>query len=61
LEENRSGNIEKESLKNELPKGDPGRTIAKLLGVISFAVGRESILLSLSSYRPCSTSFYSLE
>jgi len=60
-EENRLGNIKEGLLKNKSPKGDPGRAIAELLGVVSFAVGRESVLLLLSSCRPCSTSFYSLE
>jgi len=62
LEEKRLGNINKEELlKNKLPKGDLGRATAKLLRVISFAIRREPIFLLLSSYRPYSISFYSLE
>jgi len=61
LEENRLSNIKEELPKNELPKGDLGRAIAKLLKVISFAVRRESVLLLLSSYKPYSISFYSLK
>jgi len=61
LEENRLGNINKEKLlKNELPKGDLGRATAKLLRVVPF-IGRKLVLLLLSSYRPYSTSFYSLK
>jgi len=61
LEENRSGNIKEGLLKNELPKGDPGRAITELLRVVSFAIRRESVLLLLSSYRPYFISFHSLE
>jgi len=60
LEENRLGNIKKGLPKNKLPKGDPGRATAKLLKVISF-IGRELILLLLSSYRPYFISFYFLK
>ena len=49
MEENRLGNIKKGLLKNKLPKGDLGRAIAELLRVISFAIGRESVFLLLSS------------
>jgi hypothetical protein len=49
LEENRLGSINKEGLlKNELPKGDLGRTTAKLLRVVPF-LGRESVLTSPNS------------
>jgi len=56
------GSINKKGLlKNELPKGDLGRATAELLRVVSFLVKRESVLLSLSSYKPYSISFYSLK
>jgi len=61
LEENRLGNINKDRLpKKELPKGDLGRATAELLRVIPF-IGRELVLLLLSSYRPYFISFYSLK
>jgi len=61
LEENRLGNINKEgSLKNKLPKGDPGRATAELLRVIPF-IGGELVLLLLSSYRPYFISFHFLK
>ena len=53
LEENRLGSINKEGLlKDEPPKGDLGGAIAKLLRVVSLSIGRESVLLLLSSYKP---------
>jgi hypothetical protein len=62
VEEKGLGNINKEGLlKNKLPKGDLGGVITKLFRVISLPTRRESILLLLSSYKPYSTSFYSLE
>jgi len=61
LEENRLGSINKEGLlKNKLPKGDLAGATAKLLRLIPY-LGRESILLLPSFYRPYSISFYSLE
>jgi len=61
LEENRLGNIRKELLKNELPKGDLGGAIAELLRVISLPIRRKSVLLLLSSSKPYSISFHSLK
>jgi len=61
LEENRLGSINKEGLlKKEPPKGDLGGATAELLRLVPY-LGRESILLLPSSYRPYSISFYSLE
>jgi hypothetical protein len=61
LEENGLGSINKEGLlKNELPKGDLGGTAAEVFKAISPLV-RESVLLLPSSYKPYSTSFYSLK
>jgi len=61
LEENRLGSINKEGLlKNKPPKGDLGGATAKLLGLVPY-LGRESILLLPSSYRPYFISFYFLK
>ena len=62
MEENGLGNINKEgSLKNKLPKGDLRGLTAKLLRVVSLTARRGLVLLLLSSYRPYSTNFHSLE
>ena len=62
MEENRLGSINKEGLlKNELPKGDLRGPATEVLRVVSLPIGRESVLLSPSSYRPYSMSFHSLE
>ena len=50
LEENRLGSINKEGLlKNKSPKGDLKGAPAKVFGVVSLSIRRESILLLLSS------------
>ena len=60
LEENGLGNINKEGLlKNKSPKGDLRGSTAELLGVVSLSIGRGSVLLLPSSYRPYFISFHS--
>jgi len=50
LEENRLGSInKKESLKNELPKGDLRGAPADVFRVVFLSIRRESVLLLLSS------------
>jgi len=60
LEENRLGSINREGLlKNKLLKGDLEGAATALFRVISYST--KSVLLSPSSYKPYSISFYSLK